>query len=363
MPSSRFKNAAVCIFWKTYCDHDTVNYTCDMQQWHEILGHCNFDDILSLESVVDGMNVSEGSKRRDCGVCMLGKMTNDRNRDPRGRSTVPLQLVHTDLAGPIDPVSSEGFKYAIAFTDDYSDASSVYFLHDKGDTVKATEFFLADSAPFGNVKCIRSDNGTEFICSAFKTLLRDNLIRYETSASYSPHQNGTAKRHWRTLFEMGRCLLIQSGLGKELWPYAVMCATYIRNRFYNKHLKQTPFHALTGKKPNLSNMRVFGSECYLYCTDDKKKLDPRSNKGIFVGYDGCSPAYLVYYPDRGKVMKRRVVKFPSAAREILSHLISLMICWKIQMLIQSLMLRTLERDLMSRTLERGLMSETLEQVI
>ena len=302
-------------FLKTYCDHDTVNYTCDMQQWHEILGHCNFDDILSLESVVEGMNVREGSKRRDCGVCMLGKMTNDRNRDPRARSTVPLQLVHTDLAGPIDPVSSEGFKYAIAFTDDYSGASFVYFLQNKGDTVKATEKFLADSAPFGNVKCIRSDNGTEFTCSAFKTLLRDNLIRHETSAPYSPHQNGIAERHWRTLFEMGRCLLIQSGLGKELWPYAFMCATYIRNRCYNKHLKQTPFHALTGKKPNLSNMRVFGSECYVYCTDDKKKLDPRSNKGIFVGYDGCSPAYLVYYPDTGKVMKRRVVKFPSAARE------------------------------------------------
>ena len=255
-----------------------------MQQWHEILGHCNFDDILSLESVVEGMNVREGSKRRDCGVCMLGKMTNDRNRDPHARSTVPLQLVHTDLAGPIDPVSSEGFKYAIAFTDDYSGASFVYFLQNKGDTVKATEKFLADSAPFGNVKCLRSDNGTEFICSAFKTLLRDNLIRHETSAPYSPHQKGTAERHWRTLFEMGRCLLIQSGLGKELWPYAVMCATYIRNRYYNKHLKQTPFHALTGKKPKLSNMRVFGSECYVYCTDDKKKLDPRSNKGIFVGY-------------------------------------------------------------------------------
>ena len=107
---------------------------------------------------------------------------------------------------------------------------------------------------------------------------------------------------------MGKNLLIQSRLGKGLWLYAVMCATYIWNRCYNKHLKQTPFHALTGKKPNLLNMRVFGSESKVYCTDDKKKLDPRSNNGIFVGCDGCSPAYLVYYPDTGKVMKRRVVK-------------------------------------------------------
>ena len=57
-------------------------------------------------------------------------------RDPHAGSTVPLQLVHTDLAGPVDPVSSEGFKYAVVFTNDYSGTSFVYFLQNKGDTVK-----------------------------------------------------------------------------------------------------------------------------------------------------------------------------------------------------------------------------------
>ena len=33
------------------------------------------------------------------------------------------------------------------------------------------------------------------------------------------------------------------------------------------------------------------------------------HQGIFVGYDKGSPAYLVYYPETGKVMKHRVVKF------------------------------------------------------
>ena len=114
---------------------------------------------------------------------------------------------------------------------------------------------------------------------------------------------------------MGRCLLIWTWLGKELWPFAVMCATYIWSKCYNKHLKHTQFYALTGKKPNLSNMRVFDSECYVYCTDDKKKLNPRSKNYIFVGYDGCSPAYLVNYQDTGKVMECRVVKYPNTARE------------------------------------------------
>ena len=80
-------------------------------------------------------------------------------------------MVHTDLAGPIDPVSKEGFKYSIALTNDFSGAVFVYFLKNKDDTVQATEKFLADCSPYGQVKCMRSDNGTEFTSDAFQMLL------------------------------------------------------------------------------------------------------------------------------------------------------------------------------------------------
>ena len=287
---------------------DSVNYACDLSNWHKILGHCNYDDVLKLQGVVDGMKVTGSTEKpADCSVCVLGKMTQDRSRTPRCRSTVPLALVHTDLAGPVEPVSADGFRYAIVFTDDYSGVVFVYFLKCKSDAMEATERFLADSAPFGKVKCLRSDNGSEYTSQAYRSLLKRHGIRHETSAPYSPHQNGTAERHWRTLFEMGRCLLIQAKLAKEFWPYAVLAAAYIRNRCYNTRLEQTPYFALTGRKPNLSNMRVFGSECYAY-KQDKGKLDPRCTKGIFLGYDRGSPAYLVYFPETGKVMKHRVVK-------------------------------------------------------
>ncbi|KAK5853459.1 hypothetical protein PBY51_014608 [Eleginops maclovinus] len=54
-------------------------------------------------------------------------------------------------------------------------------------------------------------------------------------------------------------------------------------------------------------MKVFGSECYTF-KQDKKKLDARCDKGIFVGYDKYSPAYNIYYPETGKVLKHRLVK-------------------------------------------------------
>jgi len=148
----------------------------------------------------------------------------------------------------------------LAFTDDFSGAVFVYFLRNKSDTVAATERFLVDSAPYGKVKCMRSDSGGEFTSVNIEALLRRNHIRRDTSAPYSPHQNGTAERHWRTLFKMGRCLLILASLAKVFWPYAVMAAAYTHNGCYNNWLKETPYFALTGLRPNLSNTRVFGSD-------------------------------------------------------------------------------------------------------
>ena len=98
------------------------------------------------------------------------------------------------------------------------------FLKKKSDTVIATERFLADSAPLGNVKRIRSDNDTEFTSNEFKPLLTKNRIRHATSA---PIHLTTMELF--NLFGMGRCLLIQAKLVKEMWPYAVMAAAYIRH--------------------------------------------------------------------------------------------------------------------------------------
>lgn len=96
----------------------------------------------------------------------------------------------------IEPADKDGYRYAIAFTDDYNGMIFPYFIKAKSDTTKATEKFIADVAPYGKIKCIQSDNGTEFTRQEFQSLLRSNRIRHETSAPYSPHQKGTAERGW-----------------------------------------------------------------------------------------------------------------------------------------------------------------------
>ena len=148
-------------------------------------------------------------------------------------------------------------------------------------------------------------------------MLIKNKIKHNYTCPYSPHQNGTAERSWRTLFDMARALLIESKLPKFLWPYAINTAAYIRNRCFVQRIKDTPFHLITNKTPDLSKLHIFGSICYSYLNNGKK-LDPRSKKGYFVGYDKCSPSYLVYYKEENKVMKHRVVHFTDKFENIVS---------------------------------------------
>ena len=160
-------------------------------------------------------------------------MNQSRNRTPDRRAKAPLDMVHCDLVGPITPVGKDAFNYALLFVDDYSGIIMIYFLKRKSDSVQAIQQFLADMAPVGKVKCIKSDNGREFVGQEFESLLRENQIKHETCAPYSPHQNGTAERAWLSLFNMARCMLLESKLPKMLGIYAVMAAAYIRNRCYN----------------------------------------------------------------------------------------------------------------------------------
>ena len=104
-------------------------------------------------------------------------------------------------------------------------------------------------------------------------------------------------------------MLLEANLPKEFWSYAVRTSAYVRNRCFNPRTNKTPFELMTSKKPNVQNMHVFGSECYAL-VDNPKKLDTRSEKAIFIGYDNRSPAYMVYVPDKNIVRKVRVVKFP-----------------------------------------------------
>ena len=89
------------------------------------MGHCNKDDLVKLE-VVDGMSISHKGDFV-CEPCILGKQTQTFSRKPSVRATNPLQYV-SDINGPINPSSSDGFRYVISFVDNFSGFIFLYLL-------------------------------------------------------------------------------------------------------------------------------------------------------------------------------------------------------------------------------------------
>ena len=55
-------------------------------------------------------------------------------------------------------------------------------------------------------------------------------------------------------------------------------------------------------------MHIFGTTYFRY-VENKRKLDPRCEKGIFVGSDKLRPAYLIYFPLSTAIKRVRCVKF------------------------------------------------------
>ena len=80
------------------------------------------------------------------------------------------------------------------------------------------------------VKCLRSDNGGEYIDGGFSEYCAAQGIRMEKTISGTPQQNGVAERMNRTLNERTRSMRLHARLPKTFWVDAVSIASYLINQ-------------------------------------------------------------------------------------------------------------------------------------
>ncbi|KAJ7957455.1 Retrovirus-related Pol polyprotein from transposon TNT 1-94 [Quillaja saponaria] len=130
------------------------------------------------------------------------------------------------------------------------------------------------------IKSLRSDRGGEFTSNEFNIFCETQGIRHPLTVPMTPQQNGVAERKNRTILNMARCLLKSKNMPKEFWAEAVSCAVYLSNRCPTKGVEnQTHQEAWSGKKPNVSHLRIFGSIAYAHVPDqERSKLNDRSVK-------------------------------------------------------------------------------------
>ncbi|XP_075087573.1 uncharacterized protein LOC142169589 [Nicotiana tabacum] len=133
-----------------------------------------------------------------------------------------------------------------------------------------------------NIMSIRSDHDTKFDNAKFDEFCVENSV---------------VERKNRTLEDMARTMLIDSGIEKGFWAEVVNTAIYLVNMcMIRSLLNKTPYELLNRSKPKITHLRTFGCKCFVLNNSKEAlgKFDAKSDEGIFLGYFSQSKACKVY---------------------------------------------------------------------
>ncbi|GJU26920.1 retrovirus-related pol polyprotein from transposon TNT 1-94 [Tanacetum coccineum] len=122
---------------------------------------------------------------------------------------------------------------------------------------------------------IRTDNGTEFKNEKLRLFYAKLGIIHHMSIARTPQQNGVVERRNCTLVEAARKMLIFSKTPESLWSKAIVTVCFTQNR--------SIIHT--------------------------RKMKPKSDIGIFIGYSESSRGFHIYNHQTKKIMETIHVKF------------------------------------------------------
>jgi transposase InsO family protein len=143
-----------------------------------------------------------------CEHCLAGKST----RKPFGkgiRATIPLELIHSDVCGPMNVRVRHGASYFITFIDDFTRYGHVYLVSHKS---KALDYFrrfmnLVENQIERTIKTLRTDRGRKYLSKQFRELCENKGIRRQLTSLRTSQQNGVAERRNQTLLDMVRSMM------------------------------------------------------------------------------------------------------------------------------------------------------------
>ena len=138
-----------------------------------------------------------------CRDCALGKNVKGSFSRSDNRSKGILDLIHTDVCGPMTVVSLSGYLYYVLFIHDHSRKTWIYFLKTKAGVLAIFQEFKAqvENLTRRRNKVLRSDNGGEYTSMDFSDFYIEARIKREYIVPYNPQQNEFAERKNKTIIE------------------------------------------------------------------------------------------------------------------------------------------------------------------
>lgn len=288
-----------------------------LKLWHERLAHQNSAHVKRFLKLNE---IKFNDEEFVCEACMLGKHHRDSFKSREERSTKCGEIIHADVCGPMQETSVGGSRYFLLLKDDHSHYRSIYCMKQKSEVFEKLKMFikLANNSNGHKISILRTDNGTEFTNSNVKKLLEQEGIRHQRTVPYTPEQNGSAEREMRTIVESARTMIHARDMALKFWAEAVNAAVFVINRTGTSTIaNKTPYELWFGKKSKFDHLQPFGSTVFVHVPKERRrKLDPKAEKCIFVGYDENVKGFRVWNPATSKIQIVRDVKFVDECQDL-----------------------------------------------
>ena len=120
--------------------------------------------------------------------CVYGKHNWVRFPSDAMRAEGILQLVHSDVFGPVSIPSLEKSMYYASFIDDFSRKTWIYFLRKKSEVFDRFKEFkaLVENQTRKQIKVLRTNNGGEFCGNEFEEFCKKSGIARQKTTPYTP---------------------------------------------------------------------------------------------------------------------------------------------------------------------------------
>jgi transposase InsO family protein len=282
--------------------------------WHQRLGHTDIRGLIQLvkHKAINGVNIPAHAlaklRGKHCQVCIMSKHNRSPFRAKRERADAPMCVLHSDICGPYPIRSMGGSLYVLTLVDEYSGFCAVSLLKDLKKAHEELMRMIEEWESKTGKLCQKlfSDRGGLYVSGPLEKWCAKKNIKHDFSTPRTPEQNGKAERINQTLNNIMRALLFQYASYLPLWSHAMMYAALIYNISYSQRLDMTRHQAFTGEVPDVSKFCTFGCKVYARVADDeRKKLDPKSQLGIFLGPEPKGHGYKVLVYDKNLKAQNR----------------------------------------------------------
>lgn len=272
------------------------------EKQHKSIAHTNQEAISHLEASVQRIQVDNSTlvpKTAEYEPYALSKARQIISRSPHHEeeAVAPFQQISFDLIQMQPAYSQDKQITHLAY---YKTSFNLVFTHPhKSNAPEIIKYAIRLIQNRFKAKIVFFRTNRERTLSRdFQDFLGSQGITLETSAPYTPAQNGHAERLGGVLLTKARAMRIRANLPQSIWPEIIKAASYICNRTPVARLNwKTPLESAIGIKPNLSHLRAYGYRAYALRQGlaRTQKLVERAHIGHLVSYDSTN-IYRIQIP-------------------------------------------------------------------